>query len=233
MEKVESFGREVFNEFLGKNTTRKTKTKQKQIKFSDLDPQEQNRIMSVRRRYTGQEFGFQTWIRLGVCATPAKGQEKYVKAAANARLRSMVNSFMDWQSYNYLTENRYLRGKKAAESIRNGKPPRLHEMILTAPELACLWHIPDSRNPVFQYIPSVREHAQTLNDNELNQGVYIGVMKHPLQKDRQVAIPYDEFKKHFLLSGKTWLGKILSDSYDVRFLNQTVDVVVVVHRDLV
>jgi hypothetical protein len=207
MEKVESFGREVFDEIIGKKTSRKTTTKQKQIKFSDLDPQEQNRIQSVRRRYTGQEFGFQTWIRLGVCAAPEKVQEKYAKAAANARLHSMVNGFMDWNYYNYLTENRHFRGKKAAESIRNGKPPRLHEMILTAPELACLWHIPDSRNPVFEYIPSVRQHAQTLQNDELNHGVYIGMMKHPIQKDRQVAIPYDEFKKHFLLTGMTGSGK--------------------------
>jgi hypothetical protein len=207
MQKLESFGREVFDDFLGKNTSRKTTTKQKQIKFSDLDPQEQNRIQSVRRRYTGQEFGFQTWIRLGVCATPEKGQEKYAKAAANARLHSMVNGFMDWNYYNYLTENRHFRGKKAAESIRSGKPPRFHEMILTAPELACLWHIPDSRNPVFEYIPSVRQHAQTVNDDELNKGVYIGVMKHPVKKDRQVAIPFDEFKKHFLLSGMPGSGK--------------------------
>jgi hypothetical protein len=207
MEKVESFGREVVDDLIGKNTSRKTTTKQKQTKLSDLDPQDQNRVQSVRRRYTGQEFGFQTWIRLGVCATPDKGQEKYAKAAANARLRSMVSGFMDWNYYNYLTENRYFHGKKAAESIRSGRPPRFHEMILTAPELACLWHIPDSRNPVFQYIPSVREHAQTLKDDELNQGVYIGVMKHPVQQDRQVAIPFKEFQKHFLLTGMTGSGK--------------------------
>ena len=178
------------------------------MKFSELDAQDQNRVKAVRSRYTGQECGFNTWIRLGFIAKPtSKEHAKRLKAVADARLRSMVSGFMDWQSYNYLTENRHFRGKKAAESIRNGGPPRLHEMLLTAPELACLWHIPDSRNPVFQYIPSVREHAQTLKDDELNEGVYIGVMKHPVQKDRQVAIPYDEFKKHFLLSGKPGSGK--------------------------
>jgi hypothetical protein len=203
------FGSDVAAEFgIGaRGRTRTAQNKHQPLKYTELDPEEQNRVQAARRRYTGQEHGFKTWIRIGACGSPEDIIDKHRQATAAERLQAVIGGFVEWDYQNRVVENRNLRGQRAAKDIQSGIPPRMHEMVLSSPELGAMWHLPDVRHPVSKYIASIRKHSASISEDELTSGVNIGTLKHPYLENRQVAIPFIEFTNGFFLSGMTGSGK--------------------------
>ncbi|WP_198852319.1 ATP-binding protein [Alicyclobacillus sp. SO9] len=205
------FGQEVLNELSDGKLRQRGLLQQNKAaqgpKWNELEASVQNQVQSVHKRYTGTEHAFHTWIRLGVCADPDDGREQHLKSIGKARIQAMLGGFVGWSGHQSVIENWRFRGKRAVESIRQGPPPRGQEMLVTTEEAACLWHLPDSKSSVFQFIPAVRQHAKTLKEGELTEGVTLGVLRHPTQSGRQVALPLKQFTEQYILSGKTGSGK--------------------------
>ncbi|QQE79725.1 ATP-binding protein [Alicyclobacillus sp. SO9] len=205
------FGQEVLNELSDGKLRQRGLLQQNRgaqgPKWNELEASVQNQVQSVHKRYTGTEHAFHTWIRLGVCADPDDGRDQHLKSIGKARIQAMLGGFVGWSGHQSVIENWRFRGKRAVESIRQGPPPRGQEMLVTTEEAACLWHLPDSKSSVFQFIPAVRQHAKTLKEGELTEGVSLGALRHPTQSGRPVKLPFEQLTKHFVLSGQTGSGK--------------------------
>ena len=78
-------------------------------------------------------------------------------------------------------------------------------MTLSVAELARWVHIPTPKN--IEKLETIRASARTLQKEEFAHGVTVGFLRHPVQEAREVKIPEEQFKSHFLLSGATGSGK--------------------------
>lgn len=58
-----------------------------------------------------------------------------------------------------------------------------------------------------QKIYVLKSNQKTLTIDELNEGIMIGYVDHPLQSERKVKVPISQIEKHVLLTGSTGSGK--------------------------
>lgn len=144
-----------------------------------LLPHERARLKSLEERYFDAQFMFEAEVQIIV------PKDFFNPVAA---FQGILAHLVDLGS-----ENRFvpLRGHK--------------KMYMSADELANLVHVPDPEQ--CKEMPVILEHARTLKSDELNEGVAIGYLQHPIQKERMVKIPIDQFTRHFVLSGMTGAGK--------------------------
>jgi len=88
-------------------------------------------------------------------------------------------------------------------------------MTWTDKELANLFHLPPANHPIYQeprdrdergYLVHLATGQRSLADWELNDGVYIGQVIHPLQQ-RPARIDFEQLTKHFICTGPPGMGK--------------------------
>lgn len=88
-------------------------------------------------------------------------------------------------------------------------------MTWTDKELANLFHLPPADHPIYQepadrddrgYLVHLAKGQRALSDWELNDGVYIGEVIHPLQQ-RPARIYFEQLTKHFICTGPPGMGK--------------------------
>src|SRR5690606_7504540 len=72
---------------------------------------------------------------------------------------------------------------------------------------AQLLHLPPGEHKIMEFIPHLKQGQRSLQPNELNEGIRVGTLQHPIQKERKVKIPDEQFTKHLLISGQTGSGK--------------------------
>lgn len=144
-----------------------------------LLPHETKQMQAIAERFHDIHHLFQVKIELTLYGTHPNPR---------AAFQSVLAAMRHFADLNRLTESR----RKAT-------------MMLSAPELAMWVHVPTPAD--VKGMETIREHARTLNKQEFNDGVVVGFLRHPAQEAREIRIPAEQLKSHFLLSGATGSGK--------------------------
>ncbi|MBX5437592.1 MAG: ATP-binding protein, partial [Alicyclobacillaceae bacterium] len=145
---------------------------------AELLPHQKARVQGVLQRYEELEEMFEVTIRF-------EGDDP---KRAQPWFQGMLGALRDIAAENQLV------------MARGAKP-----FVMSAAELAQLVHVPTPED--WPKMPVIREHARTLGDDEFATGVAIGYLRHPTQASRLVRIPYEQFTRHFLMTGMTGAGK--------------------------
>lgn len=193
---VTKFAREVAQEFDPRQAGRPFRREERvpSIRKTDLGTDEQERLRSLRRRYTGRESAFHVSLSLYVEGT----QNAAVAQTAATTLASVLD---------HDNGVRFVRSRKTRIGEIAPLPSRRRWMLWTGEELANLLHLPDGSHRIYRYIPRLAKGQRSLKKGELEQGIGIGTLSHPLFPGRKVAIPLEQFTKHFVLTGITGSGK--------------------------
>ncbi|MGM9924957.1 MAG: hypothetical protein ACI35R_12000, partial [Bacillus sp. (in: firmicutes)] len=85
--------------------------------------------------------------------------------------------------------------------------PTIFKMDWVGRELANLLQLPPSTHEIFEEVPHLSQGERALDAKEMTKGIAVGYMKHPVVKNRLVKIPYNVFREHWFMSGKTGSGK--------------------------
>ena len=166
-------------EKLGQFNERKTPAQRTpKIATPKLLPHEEARLKAIKARYADAGAMFDCTMQLFVPAGDA----------SQGDIQGLMGSLIDYRGENEFTLN------KGEESF-----------WLSASELAGLVHVPSVKQCSTQLW--IRDHSFTLRDDQFNQGVAVGEYQHPTQDGRPIYVPFDQFTKHFLLSGTTGAGK--------------------------
>ncbi|WP_029423528.1 ATP-binding protein [Alicyclobacillus macrosporangiidus] len=163
--------------FTGKPAPKPRQGRSQQSKPSML-PHQKARVQGILRRYEELDELFEVTIQF-------EGEDT---GRAQSWFQGMLGALTDVAAENQLVVSRVL------------KP-----FVMSAEELAQLVHVPSPDE--WAKMPVIRQHARTLGDEEFNTGVAIGYLRHPTQATRLVRIPYDQFTRHFLMTGMTGAGK--------------------------
>lgn len=174
----------------------KSSNVQKKVSFSELDPDEQERIRTMRKRYTGRETAFSVSINL---MSYAKYSDSIAQTAATA-VRS---------AFHLDNSLRFVLNKRVLNSItdRAPIPDSSRTITMTGQELSNIFRLPRGDHRIYKYVPHLQKGQQMLDDDQLNEGISIGKMLHPAAKNRAVKIPISQFTRHFILTGMTGAGK--------------------------
>ncbi len=144
-----------------------------------LLPHETRQMEAIAERFHDIHHLFQVKIELALYG---------IHPNPRAAFQSVLAAMRHFADLNRLTESR----RKAT-------------MMLSAPELAMWVHVPAPGE--VEGMETIREHARTLNKQEFNDGVVVGFLRHPAQEAREIRLPSEQLKSHFVLTGMTGSGK--------------------------
>ncbi|CAH8248456.1 DUF87 domain-containing protein [Paenibacillus melissococcoides] len=179
--------------FMGQKYTPKQATKG--ISKIEVDADEKGRIKTLQSRYTGRESVFSVIVRVMVKAPYANSIAQ--TAAAVVRQAYALDNGLHLQP-----------DKKIERQMFTFAPiPKSKGIIMTGEEVAHLFRLPQGGHRIYQFIPHLKKGQRLLQKEELSQGISIGTMEHPLEKNREVKIPPEQFTRHFVLTGKSGGGK--------------------------
>jgi hypothetical protein len=171
----------------------------------DLHPTEKQIVEDLEDRLTANQKAFEVMVSLWT------GKERGDVAQT---LANKISSMM--RRGNDLHLN--LSGKCPITEVVPYPFPIKKGMYWTDKELAQFIHLPggpnqraekqeDNTEHIYDRIIHLEKGQRSLKDNELAEGVKVAKLLHPLQIDRWIKIPIEQFKKHFVLSGITGSGK--------------------------
>ncbi|MEP9408627.1 ATP-binding protein [Peribacillus frigoritolerans] len=175
---------------------RKIKKSQKKMKnfhskLSEMDSFEKNDLKSVSRRLTGKDKVYTVSVSI---ASESKQDGGVVQSIATT-LGSIMND------ENGLSIRRFPNG------VEKKPYPFIHTMDWTGRELSNLLQLPSPNHNIFEEVPHLQKGERALDKSEMNNGITVGYMKHPIVKKRLVKVPYNIFREHWFMSGKTGSGK--------------------------
>ncbi|MCH5585685.1 DUF87 domain-containing protein [Shimazuella sp. AN120528] len=179
----------------------------KDKKISEMEPEEKARRISLMKRLTGRELSFK--VRLSLWSNHEHAVS-IVRSSANA-----IETAMNYDGAIRFWPQKLWNPLKDKNPVPYPYPSSF--MIWDGNELANLFHLPPSTHWIYKepekmdknsrgFLLHLVNDQRTLEDNELNEGVLIGVAKHPLHA-REVRISYNQLTKHFLLSGTSGMGR--------------------------
>lgn len=160
----------------------------------DLDNEQQEQLRSLKRRFTGRESAFHVSIHLYV-------EGNYAPSIAQTAATSIKTTLALDNGLRLVTT----KAKGSADTAPI--PPSYQRMLWTGQELAHFLHLPAGDHSINEHIPHLKKGQRSLKDTELNTGVGIGYLNHPIAQGRSVKIPKEQFTKHFILTGMTGSGK--------------------------
>lgn len=193
---VAEIGMAALKEFDPRNSGKgqRRQAPQRPPSLSQLDPDEAARYRALMDRFTGRERAFDVMLSVW-------SEHEYASSVIQS-LAARLETMMGYQNGIHLRRTRRCPISKVAPAPY---PPQL--MVWTAPELANIFHLPSGDHRVMGKIPHLERGQRSLRKDELSEGVSIGYLRHPLQQGRPVAIPFEQFTKHFVLTGMTGSGK--------------------------
>ena len=153
------------------------------------DPDSRARKKAVYNRFTGREAPLDVAITLG-SPDPGELQSMAVGLSASFSGDNKVGFRNPWPF---------------EKSLPFPLPTR--QFLLTSEEVGSLIHLPPGDHPATEAVLKLEEGERSLEPDELAEGIAVGKLKHPIQESRPVAIPWEQFTKHFFLSGKIGSGK--------------------------
>ncbi|MGP4063055.1 hypothetical protein [Halobacillus sp. H74] len=181
-----------------RSTMRKTlkkaqkKLKKRMPKASERDSFQKEELKDYSSRLSGRDKVF----KIAVSIASSHNRNKAIVSSIATNIGTVVN------------DKNGLDFTKIPNAISFCPSPISKTMEWTGQELANLIQLPDTESEVFQeHIKHLRKGQRYLKSNELNNGVTIGYMLHPLNIDRKIKIAWKQLTEHFFLSGQTGAGK--------------------------
>lgn len=152
------------------------------------DPENRARKKSIYNRFTGREAAMNATITLG---SPDAEELQSMSIALSTAFSgdNKVDFRSPWPFENSLPF-----------------PLSSRQFLLTSEELGALVHLPPD-HPSAKSVIRLEEGEQSLEPDELAEGISIGRLKHPVLPDRAVRISTSQLSRHWFLSGKTGSGK--------------------------
>ncbi|HLR70886.1 MAG TPA: ATP-binding protein, partial [Pseudogracilibacillus sp.] len=184
---------------LTKGIRKAEKNLRKRKKKNDygLDPFEHEERKSLGKRYSGNETAFRVCVSLA-----SNYYDKQQKKPGVNVIKGVGGAIASVMSD--VNEIRFRRWRHAINEIPF---PTYGRMTWTGSELANLVHLPtipeDTKTPVVH----LEKGQEMLLDDQLSDGVGIGTLAHPLQRDRVIRVDKNQFKKHGMITGKTGSAK--------------------------
>lgn len=160
-------------------------------KMSDMDSFAKADLKAVSKRLTGRDKVFQVSVSV---ASESKQGGGVVHSIATT-LGSIMN------------DENGLSLRRFRKAIERSPYPFRFKMDWIGRELANLLQLPSPEHDIFQEVPHLQKGERALEPHEMTNGIGVGYMKHPVINKRMVKIPYNVFKEHWFMSGKTGSGK--------------------------
>jgi hypothetical protein len=179
----------------------------KNKKMKDMDPEDRTRRVSLMQRLTGRELTFH--VRLTLWSNHPK---------ANQVIRSTAESIETAMKHDgAITFFRHNWWNMLDDENLVPFPWPFTIMTWTCDEIANLFHLPPGESYIYRepkeegpdargYIVHLEPNQRSLAPDELQEGVFIGRIRHPLE-NREVRVSYEQLGKHFLLTGASGMGK--------------------------
>ncbi|MBA4493658.1 ATP-binding protein [Paenactinomyces guangxiensis] len=179
----------------------------KRKKMKDMDPEEKARRVSLTQRLTGRELTFH--VRLSLWSNHPNAVS-VVRSTAES-----IETAMKYDGALYFWKHDWWNPLVDRNPVPFPFP--LSIMTWTSDEIANLFHIPPGDHWIYKepdkdegdsrgYIVHLQANQRSLAADELNQGVVVGKLKHPLE-NREVRVDYKQMGKHFILTGASGMGK--------------------------
>lgn len=195
------------------------KSELKEKKIADMSPDEKAKRFSLIRRLTGRELSFH--VRLSIWSN-APNSFSVVRSTANA-----LETALNYDGGIRLWQQRFWNPLQDRNPVPFPWPFTI--MTWSGEELANLFHLPPSDHWIYQeansdhdsrgYLVHLLPKQSALSKDEFNEGIKIGMEKHPLVS-REVKFSYEQLSRHFLLTGASGMGK---SSCAVEMLQSMID----------
>lgn len=175
---------------------RKIKISQKKMKkyhsrISDMDSFEKADLKSISKRLSGRDKVFTVAVSI---ASDSKHDGGVVQSIATT-LGSIMN------------DENGLSIRRFRNAVERNPYPFAYKMDWIGRELSNLLQLPSPNHGIFEEVPHLQQGERALEKSEMNNGITVGYMKHPIVKKRLVKVPYNIFREHWFMSGKTGSGK--------------------------
>ncbi|MFI5265649.1 MAG: type IV secretory system conjugative DNA transfer family protein, partial [Candidatus Levyibacteriota bacterium] len=158
---------------------------------------DQKELESIEQKLTKPAFS--TYIRMVVSSS--------TKEAADAHLENMVTTFTQFSSYNSFTKDKmkYFKGMFMVDFIYRTLPLWKKGSILTADELATIFHFPNKsvESPHIHWLAARSAPAPA---SIPTSGLYIGKSIYR-GHEKPIYIGQDDRRRHMYIIGKTGVGK--------------------------
>jgi hypothetical protein len=179
----------------------------KNKKMKDMHPEDRIRRVSLMQRLTGRELTFH--VRLSLWSNNPNA-ESVIRSTAES-----IETVMKYDGSIRFIRHNWWNPLEDRNLVPIPYPFTI--MTWTCDEIANLFHLPPADHYIYQepkedgpdargYIVHLQSNQRSLKPNELNEGVLIGKIQHPLEK-REVRVSYEQLSKHFLLTGASGMGK--------------------------
>jgi hypothetical protein len=179
----------------------------KNKKMKDMDPEDRIRRVSLMQRLTGRELTFH--VRLSLWSN-SKNAVSVIRSTAES-----IETAMKYDGAIRFIRHDWWNPLSDVNLIPIPFPFTI--MTWTCDEIANLFHLPPANHYIYQepkedgpdargFIVHLQANQRSLKADELNEGVLIGKIHHPLEK-REVRVSYDQLSKHFILTGASGMGK--------------------------
>lgn len=172
-----------------------------------LSPEGYNQRKGIYQRYTGQENGF-------CCSIHVWTEHSQARAVLQG-IDGKVDSVTAGQ--NGMRLCRYWIAPSLRNRIRFRAPlPFQKGLLLTADELAHLFHLPDGDHAIYGeealqeaegYLRPVYEGQERISVREFREGLPVGELIHPVIQQRMIRIPFENWTEMVFGAGKTGMGK--------------------------
>jgi hypothetical protein len=144
-----------------------------------------------------KQVGFDVAIRVLTHARTQVAADEYLRAVA-----ASLRAFNGPTNMSFARLRPRARARVAAEMHRRQFPTR-HLSVLTPPELAGLWHLPTEAN---HYVDVVHTPKLPVPAEVPSDGRVLGVANFG-GRERQVAVPWQETRRHMSIVGSSGAGK--------------------------
>ncbi|PGV98332.1 hypothetical protein COD86_05135 [Bacillus cereus] len=183
---------------LTKGIRKAEKAIKKQKKSSDygLNTFEKEELTALNKRFSRNEVAFRVSISFAT--------EQYPGVSHIEGLGNMVGSIMA-----DVNELRYRKWRRFA--VPEAPRPIYGNMMWTGSELANLLHLPNMKEAKKvqdkQQILYLEKGEEMLPEDRLCEGITLGYLKHPVEKERNIQVEAEQLTKHGAVLGQTGSGK--------------------------
>ncbi|MBD1370840.1 hypothetical protein IC620_00500 [Hazenella sp. IB182357] len=178
----------------------------KSKKMKDMDPEEKARRVSLTQRMTGRELTFT--VRLSLWSNHEKA-DSVVRSTAES-----IETAVNYDGAIWFLRQKYWN--PLADQNLVPLPWPFTTMTWTSDEISTLFHIPPGDHYIYTepkessdargYVLHLQENQRSIAADELNEGVLIGNIHHPMGK-REVRVNHEQLAKHYILTGASGMGK--------------------------
>ncbi|SFI88754.1 hypothetical protein [Thermoflavimicrobium dichotomicum] len=193
----------------------------KNKKMTEMEPEEKARKVALTKRATEKSLAFK--VRMTIWSNKKEETDQVVNSVANR----IISAMKDVGSIHFKRRKRKIFNFMLDRNLIPYPLPFTF-MIWANEELANLFHLPPGDHLIYQepkekeprgYLAHLLPYEIASYDGP-KDGVKIGKLVHPRDKDQIVKLSYDQLRNHFVLTGSKGMGRV---SAAVEMLQSMID----------